>query len=134
MCVCVCLCVCACVYVCVYLSSPLSSIPRSIDEMTALNISPATTKSKPVRAHTLRGWQLYAYEVSWPSVLISFVLLAVAHFVNTPDYNNWHYNKHNEWAFDFKEVVKEIVPFSYVLYFGVACGVAMAIIEQHAVK
>ncbi len=57
-----------------------------------------TTESKlsleiPLRPravrHQLRGWQLYLYEVSWPSAVFSLCLVIFAHYFVEPEYENW---------------------------------------------
>ncbi len=102
-----------------------------MDESVVFNPS---LRKLPQKLHNLRGWRLYFYEISWPSALISFVLLIFSHFVDLPDFENWHYNKHNEWSFDFKETKQEIVPFRFVLYFGVLCGFLIGLIERQTVR
>ena len=101
-----------------------------------LNTPIAKSKiGKSTHPHHLRGtWWLYAYEVSWPSVVISLTLLIIAHFVDVPDFENWHYNRHNEWSFDFKPAKHEIVPFLYVVYFAIFCGALIGFIERHTVR
>ncbi len=45
-----------------------------------------------------------------------------------------HYNRHNEWSFDFKETREELVPFQNVVFFGVVCCGLIALIETFCIR
>ena len=45
-----------------------------------------------------------------------------------------HYNKHNEWSFDFRERKTEMVPFYAVVIVGIAYAGIMAAIELAFIK
>jgi len=85
-------------------------------------------------SHNLRGWRIYAYEISWPSAVISAFLLAMAHFVYPAQLENWHYNVHNEWSFDFREKMQEIVPISLLIVFAILCALVMVAAELGCVR
>ncbi len=110
-----------------------TSVDDNLSALLSNSPLKARQPAKPPQ-HTLRGWRLMAYEVSWPSVVFSTFLLVFAHYIDVPDFENWHYNRHNEWSFDFKEAKKEIVPFQMVLVFGIVCAVLIAVVEMNSVR
>jgi hypothetical protein len=62
----------------------LFSIPHSCEEATLL-VGRRYRSPQP----QLKGWRVYFYEISWPSVVFSAVLVCFAHFVDLPEYDNW---------------------------------------------